>query len=67
MILTGNPDRAGGRLARALGAYAAREDGASMAEYALTLIVLAGCTAVIFHSLGAKSAAVINKVAAAIR
>jgi Flp pilus assembly pilin Flp len=61
------PLRAGGRIARALAAFAADERGASVAEYALTLIVLAGCTAVIFHSLGSKSAAVMNHIASAMR
>ena len=47
-------------------AYVACESGASAAEYALMLVVLAGCTAVMVHSLGRHISGAVHRVAAAL-
>lgn len=54
------------QLRRALANYARSERGASASEYALLLIILAGCTAVLLRHLGGNINGVFAKVARAL-
>ncbi|MGH7023731.1 MAG: Flp family type IVb pilin [Caulobacteraceae bacterium] len=53
------------RLAAALDAYWRSERGASASEYALMLMVLAGCGVILLHALGRHMNGVFNHLASA--